>query len=305
MKKILILSGGYSKEKEISRASAKSIYKTLKDKYKILVCEPDSEFISKIKKFKPDVVYNSLHGRFGEDGYIQALLENLKVKYTHSGVNSSSIAMDKEISKRIFIRNNIRTPKFLKLNNFDLIKDKNTLLKNIEIKLGFPVVIKPVDEGSSVDVNICNKKNIIKNLKKLSSYKEVLVEKYIGGREIQVAIMGNKKLGVIELSPKRKFYDYKAKYNVKAGTKHIIPVDLSKKKIKEVLNLALKAHKLIGCRGVTRSDFKYINGKFYLLEINTQPGMTKLSLVPEIAAYKGISFMSLLQWIINDASINR
>ena len=305
MKKILILSGGYSKEKEISRASAKSIYKTLKDKYKILVCEPDSEFISKIKKFKPDVVYNSLHGRFGEDGYIQALLENLKVKYTHSGVNSSSIAMDKEISKRIFIRNNIRTPKFLKLNNFDLIKDKNTLLKNIEIKLGFPVVIKPVDEGSSVDVNICNKKNIIKNLKKLSSYKEVLVEKYIGGREIQVAIMGNKKLGVIELSPKRKFYDYKAKYNVKAGTKHIIPVDLSKKKIKEVLNLALKAHKLIGCRGVTRSDFKFFNGKFYLLEINTQPGMTKLSLVPEIAAYKGISFMSLLQWIINDASINR
>ena len=305
MKKILILSGGYSKEKEISRASAKSIYKTLKDKYKILVCEPDSEFISKIKKFKPDVVYNSLHGRFGEDGYIQALLENLKVKYTHSGVNSSSIAMDKEISKRIFIRNNIRTPKFLKLNNFDLIKNKNTLLKNIEIKLGFPVVIKPVDEGSSVDVNICNKKNIIKNLKKLSSYKEVLVEKYIGGREIQVAIMGNKKLGVIELSPKRKFYDYKAKYNVKAGTKHIIPVDLSKKKINEVLNLALKAHKLIGCRGVTRSDFKYINGKFYLLEINTQPGMTKLSLVPEIAAYKGISFMSLLQWIINDASINR
>jgi len=305
MKKILILSGGYSKEKEISRASAKSIYKTLKDKYKILVCEPDSEFISKIKKFKPDVVYNSLHGRFGEDGYIQALLENLKVKYTHSGVNSSSIAMDKEISKRIFIRNNIRTPKFLKLNNFDLIKNKNILLKNIEIKLGFPVVIKPVDEGSSVDVNICNKKNIIKNLKKLSSYKEVLVEKYIGGREIQVAIMGNKKLGVIELLPKRKFYDYKAKYNVKAGTKHIIPVDLSKKKINEVLNLALKAHKLIGCRGVTRSDFKYINGKFYLLEINTQPGMTKLSLVPEIAAYKGISFMSLLQWIINDASINR
>ncbi|MDC3185572.1 D-alanine--D-alanine ligase [Candidatus Pelagibacter sp.] len=305
MKKILILSGGYSKEKEISRASAKSIYKTLKDKYKILVCEPDSGLVSKIKKFKPDVVYNSLHGRFGEDGYIQALLENLKVKYTHSGVNSSSIAMDKEISKRIFIRNNIRTPKFLKLNNFDLIKNKNILLKNIETKLGFPVVIKPVDEGSSVDVNICNKKNIIKNLKKLSSYKEVLVEKYIGGREIQVAIMGDKKLGVIELSPKRKFYDYKAKYNVKAGTKHIIPVDLSKKKINEVLNLALKAHKLIGCRGVTRSDFKYINGKFYLLEINTQPGMTKLSLVPEIAAYKGISFMSLLQWIINDASINR
>ncbi len=305
MKKILILYGGYSKEKEISKASARSIYNILKNKYKILLCEPDFEFIEKVKKFKPDVIYNSLHGRFGEDGYIQAMLESLKIKYTHSGVNSSSIAMDKEISKRIFIQNNIRTPEFLKLNNFDLIKNKNKIIKKIEKKLKFPVVIKPVDEGSSVDVNICNKKNIIKSLKKLSSYKEVLVEKYIGGREIQVAILGNKKLGAIELSPKRKFYDYKAKYSIKAGTKHIIPVDLSKKKLDEVLNLALKAHKLIGCRGVTRSDFKYHNGKFYLLEINTQPGMTKLSLVPEIAAHKGISFMRLLQWIINDASINR
>ena len=141
MKKILILSGGYSKEKEISRASAKSIYKTLKGKYKILVSEPDSEFINKIKKFKPDVVYNSLHGRFGEDGYIQALLENLKVKYTHSGVNSSSIAMDKEISKKIFIQNNIRTPKFIKLNNFDLTENRNTLLKNIEVKLGYSALV--------------------------------------------------------------------------------------------------------------------------------------------------------------------
>ena len=305
MKKILILSGGYSKEKEISRASAKSIYKTLKDKYKILVCEPDSEFISKIKKFKPDVVYNSLHGRFGEDGYIQALLENLKVKYTHSGVNSSSIAMDKEISKRIFIRNNIRTPKFLKLNNFDLIKNKNILLKNIEIKLGFPVVIKPVDEGSSVDVNICNKKNIIKNLKKLSSYKEVLVEKYIGGREIQVAIMGNKKLGAIELKPKRKFYDYQAKYNTNAKTQHIIPIELPKNKLDQVMNMAFKAHKTIGCKGVTRSDFKFFKDKFYLLEINTQPGMTKLSLVPEIAAHHGISFKNLIEWILKDASTKK
>ena len=305
MKRIIILAGGYSKEREISKASAHSIYKTLKKKYKILVCQPDNKLIYKIKKFRPDVVYNSLHGRFGEDGYIQALLENLKVKYTHSGVNASSIAMDKEISKRIFIKNNITTPNFLKLNNFDLTKEKKDILTMINKKLNFPVVIKPVNEGSSVDVNICEKKNFIKNLKKLTSYKEILVEKYIGGREIQVAIMGNKILGAIELSPKRKFYDYKAKYNVKAGTKHIIPVNLTKKKLNEVLNIALKAHRIIGCRGVTRSDFKYLNGKFYLLEINTQPGMTKLSLVPEIAAYKGISFISLIQWIINDASINR
>ena len=129
-----------------------------------------------------------------------------------------------------------------------------------------------------------------------------MIEQFIGGREIQVAIMGNKKLGAIELKPKRKFYDYQAKYNSKAKTQHLIPVDLPKKKLKQVLDIALKAHKVIGCSGVTRSDFKFLNGKFYLLEINTQPGMTKLSLVPEIAAYKGISFLKLIEWILRDAT---
>ena len=129
-----------------------------------------------------------------------------------------------------------------------------------------------------------------------------MIEEFIGGREIQVAIMGNKKLGAIELKPKRKFYDYQAKYESKAKTKHIIPVEFKKKKLNQLLNIALKAHKVIGCKGVTRSDFKFYNGKFYLLEINTQPGMTKLSLVPEIAAYKGISFLKLIEWILKDAS---
>ena len=134
-------------------------------------------------------------------------------------------------------------------------------------------------------VCICNEKNLIKNLKKLSQYKEILIEEFIPGREIQVAILGQKKLGAIELVPKRKFYDYEAKYNSKAKTKHIIPVNLSKRDLKNLLNIALKAHNLIDCRGVTRSDFKFYKGKFFLLEINTQPGMTSLSLVPEIAAY--------------------
>ena len=128
-----------------------------------------------------------------------------------------------------------------------------------------------------------------------------MIEEFIGGREIQVAIMGNKKLGAIELRPKRKFYDYKAKYNSSAKTEHLIPVNLSKQKMNQLLNIALKAHKIIGCEGVTRSDFKFFNGKFYLLEINTQPGMTKLSLVPEIASYRGISFIKLIQWILIDA----
>ena len=129
-----------------------------------------------------------------------------------------------------------------------------------------------------------------------------MIEKFVGGREIQVAIMGKKKLGAIELKPKRKFYDYQAKYNLKAKTQHIIPVDLKKNKLKEILDIAYKAHTIIGCKGVTRSDFKFFNGRFYLLEINTQPGMTKLSLVPEIAAYKGIKFIELIEWMLKDAS---
>ena len=163
-------------------------------------------------------------------------------------------------------------------------------------------MVKPLNEGSSVNVYICNKNNIIRILNSISNYKKIMIEEFIGGREIQVAIMGNKILGAIELKPKRKFYDYQAKYNRKAKTEHIIPVKIKKKKLNEVLQIAYKAHKIIGCRGVTRSDFKYYNEKFYLLEINTQPGMTKLSLVPEIAAHRGISFIELIEWILRDAS---
>jgi D-alanine-D-alanine ligase len=185
------------------------------------------------------------------------------------------------------------------LYSFD--KRKKDLIKLIEKKIKFPVVVKPKNEGSSVNVYICNKKNINRILKKMINYGQVMIEEFIGGREIQIAIMGNKKLGAIELRPKRKFYDYQAKYNIKAKTEHIIPVNLTKKKLNEGLNIALKAHQKIGCRGISRSDFKFFNGKFYLLEINTQPGMTKLSLVPEIASYFGISFIDLIKWILKDA----
>ena len=166
-------------------------------------------------------------------------------------------------------------------------------------------MVKPLNEGSSVNVYICDKKNINKILKRLRNYKKIMIEEFIGGREIQVAIMGNTKLGAIELKPKRKFYDYKAKYNSSAKTEHIIPVNLSKKKLSQIMNMALKAHKVIGCKGVTRSDFKYYQGTFFLLEINTQPGMTKLSLVPEIAEHKGINFLKLIEWILKDASTKR
>ena len=303
-KKILILAGGFSKEREISLKTAKGVFNQIKKKYNVKICEPNGNLIRNLKSFKPNVVFNALHGRYGEDGYIQSLLESEKIKYTHSGVLSSSIAIDKEISKNIFIKNNILTPKYFKFKFNQFIK-KSGLKKKVKSRLKFPVVIKPFNEGSSVEVYICSEKNFLKNLNKLSPYKEIMIEKYIPGREIQVAIMGTRKLGAIELVPRRKFYDYEAKYNVKSKTKHIIPVKINKKKMKEVLNIALKAHKTIGCRGVTRSDFKFYKNKFYLLEINTQPGMTSLSLVPEIAKFNNISFLNLIDWIINDASIYR
>jgi len=304
-KKILILGGGISKEREISLETAKQVNNVLKKKYWTVLSEPNDNLIKNIKKFKPNIIFNALHGRFGEDGYIQSVLESLKIKYTHSGVLSSSIAMDKIISKEIFIKNKILTPKYFKFIFDSNILKKKKIINKIKLKLKFPVIIKPINEGSSVDVFICSEKNLIKNLKKLKKYKEILIEEYIGGREIQVAILGKKKLGAIELKPKRKFYDYKAKYNLSAKTEHLIPVNLSPKNMSKVLNISLKAHNCLGCRGVTRSDFKFHNNKFYLLEVNTQPGMTKLSLVPEIAAYKGMNFLNLLEWILNDASTNK
>ena len=303
-KKLLILGGGFSREREISLKTAKAVFNEIKNIYTTKISEPDGNLVATLRKFKPDFVFNALHGRYGEDGYIQSILESEKIKYTHSGVLASSIAIDKEISKKVFINNNILTPKFKKfIFNKDKINKK--YISRLKSSIGFPLVIKPFNEGSSVEVYICNHKNLKNNLNKLHHYKEIMIEEYIGGREIQVAIMGKRKLGAIELVPKRKFYDYQAKYNSNAKTKHIIPVKIKKTLLNEVLSIAFKAHKSIGCKGVTRSDFKFYKNKFYLLEINTQPGMTSLSLVPEIARYYNISFKNLIKWIINDSSTKR
>ena len=302
-KRILIISGGISKERNISLDTGKQVAKELaKNNYTIKISEPDFKLYEVIKSFKPDIIFNALHGQFGEDGYIQTILETTNIPYTHSGVISSALAMDKELSKKLFIKNNILTPKYI-LYKFDM--SKSNLIKAINKKLKFPVVIKPINEGSSVNVFICNRSNIMKNIKLLQNYKKIIIEELIPGREIQVAIMGEKKLGAIELKPKRKFYDYVAKYKKSAKTKHIIPVNINKYLLNKVLDISLRAHKLIGCKGVTRSDFKLYKNKFYLLEINTQPGMTKLSLVPEIAAYNGMSFFDLIEWMLKDASTKR
>ena len=300
---IVVLMGGLSGERRISFLTGKACLKALKKNgYKVRQLDAKGNFIDILKKLKPKLVFNALHGKYGEDGFIQSILELLKIPYTHSGVLSSSLAMDKELSRIIFKKNKIRVPKY-----FLLEKGQENNIKTKIKKIKFPIVIKPVNEGSSLGVYICeNKIQFNKNYNKLKKeYNRILVEKFIPGKEIQVAVMGKKALGAIELVPRRKFYDYTAKYSSKAKTKHIMPAPLSHQKYKEVLFLAKKAHQVLGCRGVTRSDFRFFSNKFYLLETNTQPGMTKLSLVPEIAEHYGIKFEDLVAWMIKDASNNR
>ena len=302
---IVVLMGGESGERKISFLTGKACSEALKKKgYRVKELDARGNFVEKLKKLKPKIVFNALHGKYGEDGFVQSILESLKIPYTHSGILSSNLAMDKVLSRILFKKNKIITPRYFLINKSN---KKNFKRKIKEKKIQFPIVIKPVNEGSSLGVYICrNQIQFDKNYKKLSSeYSKILVEEYIPGKEIQVAVMGNKALGAIELIPSREFYDYKAKYSSKAKTQHVMPASLQQKKYDEVLFLAKKAHKILGCRGVTRSDFKFYKNKFYLLETNTQPGMTKLSLVPEIADYCGINFENLVVWMVNDASNNR
>ena len=306
-KRVLVVLGGTSGERTVSLDSGKACIKALKKKkYQVLKFDPKFKNLNLINKDKIDVIFNALHGKDGEDGIAQSYFEYLRIPYTHSGVISSYSAMNKIISKKIFIKNKIFTPKYFKLkkeeNNIYILKK---LLKKRKIK--FPIVVKPIDEGSSLGVKILNNFNDLKKKTKFlfKEYSELLFEQFIGGQEVQVAVLNNNAIGAIELVPKRSFYDYKAKYTKSAMTKHIMPARLNKKEHTEVLRLAKKAHLALNCKGVTRSDFKYFNKKFYLLEINTQPGMTNLSLVPEIAEYNGVSFENLVEKILLDASIDK
>jgi len=302
---IVILVGGLSGERKISFLTGRACFNALKKKgYKVKELDAKGYFIDKLKKLKPKLVFNALHGRYGEDGFVQTILESLKIPYTHSGVLSSSLAMDKELSRLVFKKYKIKVPKYFLLHK-DFVEEFEKKIKTKKIK--FPIVIKPINEGSSLGVYICkNKIQFYKNFKKLKTeYNRILVEEYIPGKEIQAAVMGKKALGAIELVPKRTFYDYKAKYSSNAKTKHIMPAPLVPNKYEEVLSLAEKAHKVLKCKGITRSDFRFYKNKFYLLETNTQPGMTKLSLVPEIANHRGIKFEDLVVWMIKNASNNR
>jgi D-alanine-D-alanine ligase len=308
-KTILVVQGGTSSEREVSLNSGRACIKALKKlKYKVITFDPAKEHLNKIKKYKQKVklIFNALHGRDGEDGIAQSYFEYFRIPYTHSGVTSSMNAMDKIISKRIFKKNNLLTPNYIALNS---VNYKKYLKKKFFVNLNFnyPMVVKPSNEGSSIGVEICKNFNQLKIsiVKLMKNYKTLIVEKYIAGQEIQVAVINGKALGAIELKPRRKFYDYKAKYSKSALTRHIMPADINKNNYNNVLKLAEKAHHVLNCKGVTRSDFKLINNKFYLLEINTQPGMTNLSLVPEIAKYAGMTFKELIKKIVDDANIDR
>jgi len=306
-KKVLVVFGGTSGEREVSLDSGRACIKALKKiGYRLSTFDPKKKPLHLIDKNKTDVIFNALHGKDGEDGVAQSYFEYLRIPYTHSGVISSYNAMNKVISKEIFKKNKIKSPEYFVLEKEDYNKIK--LKKSIKRKkIKFPIVVKPINEGSSIGVKICkNILNLNKSTKSLfKKYTELIFEPYIGGQEIQVAVINGASLGAIELEPKRKFYDYKAKYSKAAKTKHIMPANLKKPKYKEVLQIAKRAHNALHCKGITRSDFKFFKNQFYLLEINTQPGMTNLSLVPEIANYKGMSFENLVEKILLNASINR
>tara|TARA_B100000427_G_scaffold267593_1_gene233316 strand:+ start:600 stop:1514 length:915 start_codon:yes stop_codon:yes gene_type:complete len=301
MKKIALLLGGPSAEKKVSLETGKHVYKSLQELgylvKKIHVSSNKKIFIEKLKKFNPDFIFNALHGTFGEDGQVQRILDKLKIKYSHSGAKASEIAMNKKKTKLVFKKINIPFPS-------DLILNENNFKKKIKkIPFKFPLVIKPINEGSSVGVKIC------KNIKELKNYRlgkkiNYLLEEYIPGRELTVGVVNNRVLDVIELKTKNLFYDYNSKYT-KGLTKYIIPASIPKSIEIKCKKYALKIHKFLNCKGITRTDFRFDNKdilkkKIYVLEINTQPGMTPLSLVPKMAKYKGITFNMLVKKIIDD-----
>ncbi len=301
-KRVAVLMGGRSAEREVSLVSGAACVEGLRQKgYDAFGVDvgTDMDDLLRALEPRPDAVFNALHGRFGEDGRIQGLLDLLGLPYTHSGVLASALAMDKPLAKQVFAAVGLKSPE-------GKVLPVDALLKGDPFPR--PYVAKPAAEGSSVGVRIVRNGD---NLPPLGSEhwpfgSEVLVERYIPGRELTVAVMGERALGVTELRPHAGFYDYEAKYTA-GKTDHLIPAPVPDAVAEAAKSMALAAHAVLGCRGVTRSDFRYDDSRpgvdgLYLLEINTQPGMTPLSLVPEQAAYCGISFPDLVAWMVENAA---
>jgi D-alanine-D-alanine ligase len=298
-KHVALLMGGLSAEREVSLSSGKAVEKALLELgYKVTSIDMGRDVALKLADAKPDVVYNALHGTYGEDGCLQGLLEIMAIPYTHSGVMASAIAMDKKQAKHIFEAAGIRCA-----HGFEATREE-ILDGTVEAKIKRPYVIKPVAEGSSVGVHVMmpGENKILKD-DDLGRTSRFLVEKFIPGKELSVAVMDSGPLGVIELRPMDGFYDYTNKYT-DGKTLHIMPAEIPKAIYEKAMHNAYLAHTTLGCRGVSRSDFRYDvdgDGEIYILELNTHPGFTPLSLTPEMAAHKGISFNDLVEYLVNGA----
>ncbi len=300
-KHVAVLLGGLSAEREVSISSGKAVAEALRNLgYAVTAIDVNSDIAWQLQQIKPDIAFNALHGRFGEDGCIQAVLELLAIPYTHSGVLASALAMDKPMAKKMFAMAGIQVPDGIICHKSQIISAQ---LRE------YPYVIKPLNEGSSVGVEIVfDDKDAKHSVDKWAFGEKVLVEEYISGREIQVAVLAGKALGAIEICPEGKFYDYDAKYT-QGKAEHIMPAPIDEKHYVKICHLAEQAHNVLGCRGLTRADFRYDvenspDNPFYLLEINTQPGMTPLSLAPEIAAYAGIDFIALVDKLVQEATLD-
>ncbi|WP_338406879.1 D-alanine--D-alanine ligase [Wolbachia endosymbiont (group A) of Longitarsus flavicornis] len=313
---IAILSGGFSCEREVSLMSGKAVKKALDSlSYNAIEIDVDSNVAEKLRKINPGLAFIALHGPYGEDGCIQGLLEILGIKYTHSGVMASAVAMNKAMSKHIFRSLSIDTPKGYVISREDVLKNN--------IKIDYPYVLKPINEGSSIGVHIIFSHEDYLKLKNMlpardqavSGYLDdkegatwmtrdlMIIEEYVPGVELHTAVLLSEAIGTIEIRPKNKFYDYEAKY--KDGfAAHIFPAEVPDNIYKMTLEHALKVHQFLGCKTISRSDFRYNpqNNTLKMLEINTHPGFTELSLVPEIAkSTKGIDFNELVKIIVEDS----
>ncbi len=302
-KHVAVLMGGWNSEREVSLRSGEAAYQALLNLgYKATKIDFSRDIYNQIQQVKPDVIFNALHGQYGEDGRVQGLLDILNIPYTHSGIIASAICMDKILTRKICETVGVKSPTYEILKKGEEENNREKLFK-----IGKPFVIKPVNEGSSVGVEV-----VLQNSQfDIAKYEwkfgdEMILEKYLAGQEIQVAVMNNKALGAIEIRPKGLFYDYTCKYT--AGmTEYVMPAEVSAEKYAEIMDLAERCHKVVGCLGVSRVDF-ILNNKdggddnFYLLEVNTHPGFTPTSLVPKIAKYVGISFEEIVDYLVESAS---
>lgn len=305
-KHVAVLMGGLSAEREISLRSGAACAKALEEQgYRVSRVDVGHDAASVLATLAPDVAFNALHGKFGEDGCIQGVLELLRIPYTHSGVLASSVAMKKDVAKVVMAAAGVPVPKGRVVHRLEAAQAH---------ALPVPYVLKPISEGSSFGVYIV-KDAAAPPPQELAAADWahgdlMLAEQFVDGRELTCAVMGDRALDVIEiLAADGGWYDYHAKY-AKGGSKHVLPANLKQNIYQEVQHLAIEAHRALGCRGVSRADFRYDDrpegtGELVVLEVNTQPGMTETSLVPEMAAFAGFSFGELVRWMVEDASCDR